>query len=148
MSLLYDKKIYIGIILLIIGFLIGWYAYQTKNLNDIKKNLEASQEKTGQYVGEIYKNMNADLYASIKEKDFVQFATTVIEKRCPFYKPDGVTYRGCLSDWEEELANKSMVEQVDEVHAYCSMFTKKYTDETSLEGTELFLKCSIYKLQS
>ncbi|HCC05868.1 TPA: hypothetical protein DEP94_00665 [Candidatus Nomurabacteria bacterium] len=88
-----------------------------------------------------------DLYSSIKEKDFTQFAETTIEKRCPFYKPDGITYRECLSDWEQGLESKLLTEQVDEVHAYCSTFTKKYVDETSMEGTELFLKCSIFKLQ-
>ena len=136
-----------GIILLIVGFILGWYTYQTKNLNDISQKLNSTQEEAGQYVGNIYKNMNADLYASIQEKDFILFATTVIEKKCPFYKPDGITYRECLSDWEESLASKTITEQVDEIRAYCSMFTKKYTDETSLEGVELFLKCSIYKLQ-
>jgi len=141
------NKFFVGIILLIIGFISGWYAYQIKNLEDISRKLDTDQEQAGQYVGNLYKNMNTDLYVSIQEKDFVNFAITEIEKKCPFYKPDGVTYRGCLSDWEESLVSKSMVEQVDEVHAYCSNFTKRYADETSHEGTELFLKCSIYKLQ-
>ena len=90
---------------------------------------------------------NQDVYASITDKAFVEFATTVIEKKCPFYKPDGVTYRTCLSDWEQELNNSIIIELADEVHNYCSTFTGKYADETSLEGQELFLKCSIYKFQ-
>lgn len=87
------------------------------------------------------------LYASIKDEGFVAFATTIIEKRCPYYKPDGATYRECLGDWEQELANKLITEQQDEVHSYCSTFTVKYATETSFEGQELFLKCAIYKFQ-
>lgn len=89
----------------------------------------------------------AGLYSFITEKDFVAFAQTAIERRCPFYKPDGATYRSCLSDWEQSLEATVLTEQADEVHAYCSTFTAKYVQESSPEGQELFLKCAIFKLQ-
>ena len=139
-----NNRAYFIIFLLIIFFFAGWIIsknYQEKSVDDI------NQEETTKYVGDVYKNMSSDLYASITDKDFVNFATTVIEKRCPFYKPDGVTYRTCLSDWEQSLSDVVIVELTDEVHNYCSTFTREYTDETSLEGQELFLKCAIYKFQ-
>lgn len=84
---------------------------------------------------------------SYDDLDFQRFVRSRIEKRCPFYQPDGITYRACLSDWEESLVKEVIPELADEVHAYCDTFTKKYTEPYSLESTELFLKCSIYKLQ-
>ncbi len=88
-----------------------------------------------------------DLYKGITDTGFVTFAHATIDKRCPFYEPNGVAYHECLSDWMSELEKKLLVEQVDEVHAYCEMFSKKYADSISFESSELFTKCSIYKLQ-
>ncbi len=137
------KQLYlVSFFLILLAFIIGWTFSKNSHTTKI-----TNPEEIEQYVGDIYKNMNSDLYASIDDKKFVQFATTTIEKKCPFYKPDGITYRACLSDWEQELEGKNLVEQNDEIHAYCSTFTQKYTDETSLAGQELFLKCAIYKSQ-
>lgn len=83
----------------------------------------------------------------ILDAGFTRFVSTTLEARCPYYKPDGASYRECLSAWEQELGDKLRIEELDEVHAYCSTFTSAHADETSLEGMELFLKCSIYKLQ-
>lgn len=135
----------VSLLLLVIFF----YFYHLSK-NEITTNQDTKQEETNTEtlnVLGIFEDMNTTLMASIQEKDFVQSAQTSIEGRCPFYKPDGATYRECLSDWEQSLEAKVLVEQADEVHAYCSNFTKKYSDETSLEGQELFLKCSIFKLQ-
>lgn len=141
------KKIFLPVFIIILVIIFFWYGYslgQNKNKLPFVTN---TNTKTSSPSNELAGDAPTDLYSFIKEKDFTQFAETVIEKRCPFYKPDGVTYRECLSDWEQSLESKLLTEQVDEVHAYCSTFTKKYVDETSIEGTELFLKCSIFKLQ-
>lgn len=87
------------------------------------------------------------LYKGITDSSFVSFALKTIDKRCPFYEPNGVVYHECLSDWVSQLEKNLLVEQIDEVHAYCEMFSKKYTDSISFESNELFTKCSIYKLQ-
>lgn len=141
------KKLFLLISIIILVIIFFWYGYslgQNKNKIPIVTNTDT---KTSTSSSGLSGDTPANLYSFIKEKDFKQFAETVIEKRCPFYKPDGVTYRECLADWDQELESKLLTEQVDEVHAYCSTFTKKYVDETSIEGTELFLKCSIFKLR-
>lgn len=127
----------ITIIIISVGF--GYKLGQNKKISSILNVSKSAKEQTGVAP--------SDPYSFIKENDFVQFAKNTIEKRCPFYKPDGATYRECLSDWEQSLEDKVLIEQADEVHAYCSTFTSKYVDDTSLEGSELFLKCSIFKLQ-
>jgi hypothetical protein len=98
-------------------------------------------------VGSLYANLNQDLYQSIDDADFVSYANTAIESRCPYYKPDGITYRQCLSDWEEELSGRISPNKQRSIHAYCGDFTAKYTDPESLQGLELFLKCAIYKFK-
>jgi hypothetical protein len=136
-----SKSVFAGVVIFLIA-LIGIYSYQ-KNQKE-----KADIEKNSAEVLDTYKEMQNTLYDSIIEKEFVNYAKDTIQKRCPFYEPDGVTYRQCLADWEQELADAVIPELTDEVHAYCSTFTAQYADETSLEGMELFLKCSIYKLSS
>ena len=85
--------------------------------------------------------------STLSQETLSKFSSTVIEKRCPFYKPNGVGYRDCLSSWVEDLENNLLVEQINEVENYCSSFVKKVSDENSIEGGELYLQCEIYKLQ-
>lgn len=141
------KKIFLPVFIIILVIIFFWYGYSLGQNKNKLPFIADNHTKTSSPSNELGGDAPTDLYSFIKEKDFKQFAETVIEKRCPFYKPDGVTYRECLSDWEQNLESKLLTEQVDEVHAYCSTFTKKYVEETSIEGTELFLKCSIFKLQ-
>lgn len=75
------------------------------------------------------------------------FSSTTVEKRCPFYKPNGAEYRECLSTWVTELEKGLLVEQLDEVQNYCRNFIKNISDEDSNEGIELFLVCEIYTLK-
>ena len=135
------------ILLLIIAFILGWLFSTYYSKKTVYEEIKINQEEVNSYVDDVYRNMNTNLYEAIEEKDFVSFAINSIEKKCPFYIPDGSTYRGCLYDWADELRAKSLPEQVDEVHNYCSLITEKYTDSNSLEGHEIFAKCVIFKLQ-
>lgn len=126
----------ITVLAISVAFYGGYYFANRKPVTSTPQNVVAIPTKT----------LTPDL-ADIIEKDFVTFVQNTIGKKCPFYKPDGVTYRECLSEWEQDLETKNLSEQNDQVHAHCSTFTKKYADETSLEGQELFLMCAIYKLQ-
>ncbi len=87
------------------------------------------------------------LYDGITDATFVTYATDVIDKRCPFYEPNGVVYRECLSDWLDALRNNALVEENGEVNAYCEVFSKKYADVISFQESELFTKCAIYMLK-
>jgi hypothetical protein len=103
--------------------------------------------KTPQKSEVVATSSTNDIYKGITDAGFVTFASIEIDKRCPFYKPDGVSYKQCLSDWVDELSKPLLVEQIDEVYAYCEVFSKKYSESISFEQSELFTKCSIYKLQ-
>jgi hypothetical protein len=83
----------------------------------------------------------------LSEKTLDAFASSTIETRCPFYKPNGNEYRDCLSSWVDELESNLLVEQLEEVQNYCGAFAKGIADENSNEGVELFLKCEIYTLR-
>ncbi len=83
---------------------------------------------------------------TLTESTLSKFSSTTIEKRCPFYKPNGNEYRNCLLAWADELEENLLVEQLDEVQNYCSAFVKRVADENSIEGAELYLRCEIYTL--
>ena len=139
----------IGLILLFA--ILGWYS--NTYVTYLRKNVEHSEVEQKQIqkidTDENAKNISpsTENVPTMNDKGLADFTKNVIEKRCPYYKPSGQGYRECLSDWEQELGNKLLPEQQDEVHAYCSTFTAKYAEEDSLEGQELFLKCAIYKFQ-
>ena len=87
------------------------------------------------------------IYSDISEKDFVTFASTTIEKRCPFYVPDGASYRECLATWVDELQQGRATESdINAINLYCETFTKNYQSQQSLAASELFIKCTIFKL--
>lgn len=142
---------YIIIILLCVLIAMGIYAikeFSSKNSQAPlpKQNTATTTKETPKATTTTSVPSNP-LYNGITDVGFVSFASSVIDKKCPFYVPDGVTYHQCLSDWTEDLEKKSLPEQVDEVHAYCEMFSKKFADKVSFESSELFTKCAIYKLQ-
>lgn len=87
-----------------------------------------------------------DLYQGISDSQFVTFAHDVIEKRCPFYEPNGAVYHGCISDWVTQVEASSPIEAVDEVHAFCEKFASSYNGKISFKQDELFVKCVIWKL--
>lgn len=87
------------------------------------------------------------IYSDISEKDFVAFASSTIEIKCPFYVPDGATYRECLATWVDELQQGRATESdINAINLYCEKFTKNYQSKQSLAASELFIKCTIFKL--
>lgn len=87
------------------------------------------------------------IYSDISEKDFVDFASSTIEVKCPFYVPDGATYRECLASWVDELQQGRATESdINAINLYCEKFTKNYQSKQSLAASELFIKCTIFKL--
>lgn len=85
------------------------------------------------------------LYSKMSEKDFVAFASSTIDVKCPFYEPNGVSYRSCLYDWEESLLSGESQNSIEKINSYCETFTAKYEDLESAPGHELFTKCRIFK---
>lgn len=100
------------------------------------------KESSSDYVTDAMKA----LYLGIDDDKFVNFATSVIDKKCPFYVPDGATYHECLSSWVMSLEGKELVEALVETRGYCEMFSKKYSEQISFQESELFSKCIIYTL--
>ena len=90
---------------------------------------------------------NVGIYGDIKEKDFALFASSTIDKQCPFYVPDGATYRECLSDWVTKIQSKASDEEITEVNNYCQTFTSKYEKDSSLAWSELYMKCVIFTFE-
>lgn len=110
----------------------------TEEVNYTSPQVQVENATSSQMVG---------IYSDINEKDFVLFASSTIETRCPFYVPDGVTYRECLAAWTEELQQGRATESdIKAINLYCETFTKNYQSKQSLASSELFIKCTLFKL--
>lgn len=132
-------------VLIIASTLLGWFGHnyitqRAPAVPSVKEQTTTNKQPTPA------KNSDNQSPPAL-DANFTTFVSTTLEERCPYYKPDGASYRECLSSWEQELGDKLLIEELNEVHAYCSTFTSANADETSLEGMELFLQCSIYKFQ-
>ncbi|MDB5260332.1 MAG: hypothetical protein JWN37_563 [Candidatus Nomurabacteria bacterium] len=135
----YVRPIVLLVLGIILGSEIGLFYYGENKINE--NNIDTAVHQ----LDGLYKNMRSSLNDSINDPEFVKFSNTAIESKCPFYKPDGITYRQCLSDWEEALSLKSPKDIQTKVHLSCEDFTKEYADAESLQGNELFLRCAIYR---
>lgn len=127
------KRLVIGGALFVAGLLLGFYGFQEFSLGTSTQSTQ--------------KNSSSESVPLNQDELFASFVEVEIFKRCPYYLPDGLSYRSCLSDWEEELASKALPNSVDDARNYCAEYGEKNADAGSLAASELFLQCSIFVLQ-
>lgn len=112
---------------------------QISNIEEKDKMLSIDKIK------ESYWNIHVNGILSASDPDFTSFALITFDGICPFYKPDGSTYRSCLWDFVENMRSKSTETEVQTAYDYCVDFVEK----TGYENTamkDLFLTCIAYKL--
>jgi len=95
-------------------------------------------------VKNVYSELNTDAISGGKDPKFSNFVLNELESLCPFYKPDGATYRGCLYNLLEKKKqlfkdSKALKEYED----YCGEVSKPYG---GTQASDLFMSCMIYKL--
>lgn len=75
----------------------------------------------------------------------------MIEPRCPYYKPYGVSYKNCLSDFiNESLVKRDLTEESPEYKGYfdfCEQYALTQGEEGFGANTVSFAMCLIYKLE-
>ncbi len=103
-------------------------------------------DELASYAKGLYVRMHLSSIEEVGDVNFTSFVKETIDLKCPFYEPDGATYRGCLIDWKDELLKvfKGSKINLDNIQSYCEGISNKYSG--SLEGEELWLDCMIYKL--
>lgn len=97
-------------------------------------------------VKSVYWNSHVRIISEIDDSSFISFALNELQQTCPFYEPDGATYRECLYDYvdSKKLETGATVSQVEAFSDYCLSIFTKYKD--TLAGIELYQSCMAYKL--
>lgn len=85
-------------------------------------------------------------------KSIDDFRLSVIEPRCPYYDPDGITYKRCLSSFIDELLAKRKLNEKSETYKNFFPFCRDYALTQGEVGfganTVAFSACLIFKLSN
>ena len=151
-----NKILNYGILILVGLILTGSYVYwATGQANEsysssdyVELSDEVKEEILQDLIAEgrnIFQEGHARAIADVGDPKFTEFVATVIEPLCPFYYPDGASYRSCLYDLAAEKRAKFSgdAEAVKAIEDYC--FNNISEDRDSLSFREVYSKCLIYK---
>jgi hypothetical protein len=74
---------------------------------------------------------------------------TELNKLCPFYEPDGATYRSCVLDLlDKERAKIDIKSKIyKEIDSYCMDNAAKVADKYTLGFVDSYNACIFYKLK-
>ncbi|HEY4512773.1 MAG TPA: hypothetical protein VJH63_03940 [Candidatus Paceibacterota bacterium] len=108
----------------------------------------ASQEEQAAMVKSVYIRVHRDAVKNADIPGFYEFYVKEINTKCPFYEPDGVSYRSCLNDLLDKTKKESALSKalgnIESVEGYCNETASPY--EPGNEAVSLFLDCMIFKL--
>jgi len=79
-----------------------------------------------------------------EDEEFMAYTLGSLNERCPFYVPDGITYRECLSDYIDEIAVNTSAEKQLEIQVYCEEIAAYIT---GTEYANLVPSCMAYHLE-
>lgn len=82
---------------------------------------------------------------NVNDQAFTTYALGELNDICPFYKPDGVTYRKCLSDLIGKESEGKATTTVAAAEKYCTSVSEQYS---GIENANLYLSCTAYKLKA
>jgi|GEM_PF-5579623 len=86
-----------------------------------------------------------DAVANAEIPGFYKYYFTKIESTCPFYEPDGATYRECLLNLMENKKTQKSKSEINNADNFCNKVNAEYG--SGLEAVELYLDCMIFELQ-
>lgn len=105
-------------------------------------------EMAAQFIKVYTANHVAGLEA-FNDSGLMNFYENDLQKTCPYYVPDGSTYRDCLVTLEQKeksrVKNQSAISTAD---TYCSSGATKTADDTSLGYIDIYNTCMLYRLNT
>ena len=152
------KRLVVGIPLVVI--LLGAFGFWASS-RPFQTQLEstmgvASQEKSGITtnddwdIREVYLKSHIASLLAFDDTGLVDFAVDLNET-CPYYEPDGITYRNCIFNLvkkEEGKLSSGSTENLERYKKYCSEGALEMADEGSHGYVDTYNTCLLYKLQS
>lgn len=124
-------------------------AYFIYNYIYLGSKIETPKDEN--YLSEELRSEYFDIHLSalrkVEDPEFYNYVVSELEPACPFYDPDGKTYRNCLVSLIKQhlSAPKKSAEEVDAIKEYCNFISKPYMGE--LEATDLYNSCMVYKFR-
>lgn len=144
-------------ILMLVVLLILIPAPETKQSNDIKTPVNSQLfEKTDGFeedkevdklvedIKEIYWDIHMKTVVSVGDRAFTSFVLFELQDTCPYYEPDGYSYRNCIYKYVENKKTISTNIQIQRADSYCRLIEKE--DLESQVGGDFLLTCMAYKL--
>jgi|GEM_PF-4294799 hypothetical protein len=107
----------------------------------------STQDDMSDVVLEAFAESHANAVADVGDQAFWDYVSGPLQDICPFYEPDGVSYRSCLSSHieSEKMAFKGSRASITEFEKYCDSVSAKYT---GIEAVNLDLSCLAFKLRA
>ncbi len=134
---------YKNVIMIFLLILLGYGAYAFYNQKKTVRVYEKQEQG-------ITKENNETEEEVIKYSTIEDFTVKVINERYPYYEPDGVTYRGYLSSWVDELVIEKSLSKDGSTYQGILMNCDDYALTISPAGfganTVAILNCLIFEL--
>ena len=151
MSWLKQNWIKIGLVILILGvfiFVKEWRNSSPDTVSNIAstKNGEEDEFDVAK-VRELYANWNKAAIAELEDREMADYITNVILVKCPFYEPDGASYRICLDGLREKAESAYNGSELDyqKVKNVCSELSSNYS---GLKAGEMYRNCLTYNFSN
>ncbi|MDO8571554.1 MAG: hypothetical protein Q7R79_02655 [bacterium] len=95
---------------------------------------------------QVFAEAHINAVSNVGDSDFTAYVTGPLQKICPFYVPDGVSYRDCLGDLVERgtAAYGGSKSDITGFETYCRSISEQY--EAWVESLNLYYSCMAYKL--
>lgn len=111
------------------------------------KQPDAEITEAGVVVLKVFAEAHINAVINVGDPAFVAYVTGPLQKICPFYVPDGVTYRDCLNQLVErkKAAYTGKKDDIDSFENYCQSISDQYT---GIETMNLYFSCMAYKFRA
>ena len=96
----------------------------------------------------VFAEVHINAVTNVGDPAFVEYVAGPLQKICPFYVPDGVTYRDCLSNLVErgKAAYGGNKSEITGFENYCQSISDQYN--AGVESLNLYFSCMAYKLNA
>ena len=133
-------------VLIAVGIFFGLRYLNDDGAVNSQENLgSASQPNVNDIVIKAFIETHVTAVMNVNDQAFTTYALGALNDICPFYKPDGVTYRKCLSDLIGKEADGKAAAAVAAAEKYCTSISEQYS---GIENLNLYLSCMAYKLRA
>lgn len=140
------------VILAAIGLaaLLGFFLLRvhTDNISQTSKQV-VSNDESAVDLSAIYWDSYMAAVVAAKDQSFTNFVLFDLQAKCPFYKPDGTSYRDCLNRLiDKEISGfKGGSKTIETIKNDCGKESAQYIGDLTNTALSLSLSCEAYRLR-